>query len=299
MINSFNYKTYYLGTPKEIEESSKLVLLNSRSFGEITLESLEDISEELDKKKDQIKEAYKDKDGFFVVELGGTIFDFDTILYYNPDSGYIGFTVFSSLQHCYSSSGSPFNRLKISLVFDRIEGEGNGFFIEIKNFLDPNVENTKILNSTEKWGYQKSESIFSESVRENYLGFTNRIPDYLEDKDSCIITETGIITNSQGISGLNILSGVEVDQDSFSLMKPVVYKGDIAILKFSFQTGEYCVSSLSTVNAFKRPYDYLSGTIKFDFEGFIGYNGQVLLFSDGNDYVIYPIESPPKSKSDL
>ena len=294
MTGSYNYKTYYLGTPKDIEESSSLILLSSRDYN-ISLDTLPDLKDVID--NSLVKIASRDySENVFKVSFGEDIFDFDVIIYNNQVSGFIGYTIFSSLQHCYSSAGVPFKELNISLVFDRIKGDGNGFFIKLQTFLDPNIENTEIFGSTERWEYQDLSQIHPDK-EEGYLKFTNRLPDYHEDKSLCIITESGVITHDTGVSGLYILSGVEIDFSSFTKIKPVLYKDDLAILKYSNQTGEYCVSSLSTLNAFGRPYDHVSGVIdKYIPEKLVDYSGQVLLFSDKEDYLVYSLETSESIK---
>ena len=296
MTNYYNYKTYYLGTPKGIEEADTLILLNSSNFGNISLETLEDISEEIKKKEKLIKRAFKENDGGFKLELKGSIFDFDIILYHNQTLGYTGFTRFSNLQNCYSSSKIPFGVLRISLTFEKIQGEGSEYFIKILNSFEPNVENKKIFGDSNRWEYQESRAIFEKDQEENYLGFTNRIPDYLSDTNLCVITDSGVISNKLGISGLNILSGVDIDSEFYSTIGLVLCNEDISILKFNFQTGEYCVSSLSSLNMFGRPHDHLSGVIpykEFDVtvDRLIDYNGQVILLSAGEDYLIYPLDN--------
>lgn len=300
MTSSYNYKTYYLGTPKDIENSRVLVLLRSSDMFDVSLETLNTtLPDKIEANKNLVKKAWKDdEEGVFILRINGDIFDFDTILYYNPVSGYVGYTVFSGLQHCYSSAGIPFEKLKISLVFERIEGEGNGVFLELQTFLDPNTENTEILGETERYQYQKSETIYPISSEETYLKFTNRVSDFKGDKNLTILTDSGITTHT-GSFGMYILSGVEVDYESFSFIKPVLYKGDISVLKYSSQTGEYCVSSLSTLNAFGRPYDYISGVVMDSYPDFIDYTGQMILFGDQDNYYVYSLktsESTPYPK---
>lgn len=288
MTNSYNYKTYYLGTPKDLEESTSLFLLRSEDF-KVNLENLSEIEDEI-KKSESIKKAWRGEGNIFYLTLGNDLFEFDTIIYNNPISGFVGYTLFSSHQKCYSSSGVSFGKLKISLIFDRIEGEGNGLFIELKTFLNPNTDNTEILGSSERWQYQKSKELVPDENEDLYLRYTNRIPDLLNDGSLGIITESGVMKGDR-FYGLNILSGIDIDSSSYSTIKPTFYKGDLVILKYSHQTGEYCVSSMTTLNKFGRPHDYLSGIIENVPEEFIGYNGQALLFSDGDNYVVYSMET--------
>ena len=296
MMDSYNYKTYYSGTPKDIEESNSLTLLRSSDFN-ISLESLEYISEVIENSNSPIKIATKEEDQCFLLKLEGDIFEFDVILYHNPKSGYVGYTIFSSLQRCYSTSEIPFERIKIYLSFNRIEGENNGTFIKIQNFIDPNVKNKEILGSEERWEYQESKYIFRDSSEENYLKFTNRIPDYLEDKKLNIITDSGVITHRYGVSGFNILSGVDVGVNEDNLenftLGIVLYEGDISLLKYNNNTGEYSVSSLSKLNQFGLPLNYISGELNNSGGdlNLLDYNGQAFLFSSGDNYIVCPLKT--------
>lgn len=302
MTGSYNYKTYYPGTPKDLEESNTLVLIKSSEF-KVSLENLNSLQEEINKNPKNTKEAHKNlTTGVFDLYLDGDIFDFDVILYRNSE--FVGYTIFSSLQHCYSSSGTPFGKIEISLVFERVQGEGNGFFIELQTYLDSNIENVKIFGSTENWEYQTSNSIPYLTKEDQTLKFTNRVFDYLEDPELCILTDSVVVTHKKGVSGLYVLSGVDIDSESFPFVRPVFYKGDLSVLKFSYQTGEYCVSSLTTLNSFNRPYDYLSGVIEEIPETFLDYNSQVLLFSEEDNYVLYFLETSemvkyPKKKDGI
>lgn len=299
MIVSYNYKTYYLGTPKDLEDSDTLILLKKPSDFNISLETLSELEKLISENPEEYdsRTAHKDENGDFYLSLGGNKkFEFDVIIYNNISSGYVGYTIFSSSQKCYSSGGIPFGYLKIDIILNRIEGESNKVLIELVTYLDKNVENRKILGNTERWEYQESKYINIPDSENSYLKFTNRIPDFLGDQDLCIVTDSGFISHKDGVFGSFILSGVEIDADSFSTIKPVYYKGDLAILKYSNQTGEFCVSSLTSLNPFGRPLDYLSGVIENIPEEFISYNGQVLLFSEGENYLIYSMETNQSSK---
>lgn len=294
-----NYKTEYVGTPRDLEQTTTLILVQSSNFN-ISMDTLGDLPEDLLEagKYEGVRVSNRSDGDYFDFYLGDEeLFDFDVILYHNQVSGFVGYTIFSGLQHCYSSDKIPFKILRISLVFNRVEGEGTGDPIDINVVLNPLTVNKKILGEEKRYQYSEVDTPPKSDEGENYLRFTNRPQDFRYDQELSILTDSGIITHTGGFSGLFILSGVDADLDLYKSSKIVYYQGDLGILKFSWETGEFCVSSVTTQNPFGRPLDYLSGILRDDYKrakSFYGGTGNFLVFSDDRNYIVYPLKEPTK-----
>ena len=103
MNNSYNYKSNYIGTPRDLEETTSIVLTQSSRF-DISVETLKDLPKDLIEfgRYEGVEVSHRgDKDFFNVYLSGDKLFDFDVILYHSQVSGFIGYTIFSGLQQCY------------------------------------------------------------------------------------------------------------------------------------------------------------------------------------------------------
>lgn len=300
MTNSYNYKTYYKGTPKDLE-SSDTIFLTKSSYFNLSIDNLDNILSEIESDPNKVKEVSKTNDAFSL-SLNNEIFKFDVIFYKKAEK-LLGYTLFFTYQKCYSSSGIPFTNLKIAIIFSKTEGGEPTLSLERKNKRNTEVESNAKISGDNRYNYIKNKSLVNKELEDQYIRFTNRPRDFYGDSTLNILTDTNIIYQYYGVTSSQssfLLSGIDINSDYFSTyIITTIDSEDVALLEFSFYTGEYNVISLTTLNSFKRPYSYLSGEIETypeDVKSFLGGTGKVLLFDGKDNYIIYSMENKEFSR---
>ena len=141
MKNSYNYRTFYTGTPKNLEECPIIYFLSTGDLDfNLSLENLDKLKEVISEIKNPIF-CIRGKNGNFTKSLKGfSKFSFNLIVYCDSSissetkiNPIIGYTVFSEPQRTYTNSGNTFGELVISVSFERNEDKDSEVVIEILN----------------------------------------------------------------------------------------------------------------------------------------------------------------------
>ncbi|MCF0114643.1 MAG: hypothetical protein HUJ56_04765, partial [Erysipelotrichaceae bacterium] len=312
-MDSYNYSTYYKGTPKKLSECEYIYLFSSIdpvfSGLPLDLEHLDDIKKAVLENLDKTRKNNKKVDNVYYIDRepeDTRLFEFDMILYCTEElemvaeNPIVGFTRFSSQQRTYSSSGIPFDELRISITFTGSEYE---FVPEIilKNTLKT-TQSEQPIDGPEDYNYPIINKDGKDPFKgipgpeEGYLKFTGKVSDFSGDSDLGILTESTLIYHSQdsipGAGSFFINSGLSLDLEIFSMVKVGIYNGDVVCLRVSLGTGEYSISSLTRVNKFRQPYVYITGYLNLTAlvgYDFVAYNGSTMLYRNqaSGDYLVY------------
>lgn len=289
MKSSYNYKTFYTGTPGKLEECPLIYFYSSGKL-DFTLSITE-----LDKLKDKIasgKLVYceRGKDGLFTKSLEGLKnYSFDLIVYCDTyidgnskNNPIIGYTLFSEPQRTYTVSGNTFGEIIISISFIRNESEESEAIIDILNTFRI-VQSEVDFSGEERYSFPITSDIIPEP-EDTYLKFSGRVIDLKNDHSLVSITDTGIVYHEKDslvFSSPSIISGIPLEDDLYTSFFLGVYQKDLVICKLDIKTGSYCLSSLSKTNRFGNSYNYLSGYINTDLLD--GYS----IMSYVNSYLIF------------
>ena len=230
------YKTFYIGSSLDIENSPLIALGKSRDLnGTISLENLSSILEGV-----TLIFVPKNQDGLFqFINEDKKRHSFDLIIYYSEEENGtpIGYTRFSEEQRLYGISGTPFEEVLISIKFEREEYQGD-VVIEVKN-------DYQILNDQEKVNLPKAKY---QTPEETYLRFTNKIVDFKNDETLSILTDAGsfyrINSEIHGTS-LVIEDGGFIDTGTYTNYLLGVCKGDLVVVGHDEETGFFSVFSLT------------------------------------------------------
>lgn len=310
MKSSYNYKTFYTGTPKRLESCPLIYFFDTRELGtRLSLDNLDKIKEIVSLKNPMF--CIRGEDGLFTKSLEGLKkYEFDLLLFCESSLDYesktnpiIGYTVFSDPQRTYTNAGNTFGELIISVFFRRNEDKESDPVISILNTF--RITQSEVdLRGPQKFNYPTDTDVLP-MPDHNYLRYSNRVVDVKNDNSLGVVTDTGVIYGSPDLSysRLFIRQGLVLDKDIYTHFLLGTYKNDIVVCKFNIKDGNFCISSLSRVNKFKRPYDYISGYIDtstidgcellyYAYSYLVfwdAYNAQYIIhFLEDGQYSIYP-----------
>lgn len=302
MENYYNYTTFYTGTPKKLEECP-IIYFHSKSKldFDLSLGTLGKLKKSLSG-EDKLVSCTRGEDNLFTKSLRGfENFSFDLIVYcssaldFNNDNNtIIGYTIFSEPQRVYTSSGNSFGKLIISLSFDREEDEDSDLLIEILNTFK--ITQTEAdFSGNNGYSFPLSTDDF-QKPETSYIRYTNKLSDLKNDTSLISLTDSGISYNGgESYSKFFIMQEVSVDQEIYTHFFIGTYKNDIVLCKFNISDGNFCISSLTKLNKFKKPYDYLSGFVDVSIISgceLLGYSYSYLIFWDNDNfnYIVYFLE---------
>lgn len=299
MENYYNYSTFYTGTPKKLEECPIIYFYNRTKLDfDLSLNTLNKLKSNLSKENNLVF-CVRGKDNLFTKSLDKLErFSFDLIIYcssaldFNNDSNtIIGYTIFSEPQKVYTSSGKSFGKLIVSLSFDREKDEDSELLIEILNTFKITQTETDF-SGNNGYNFPQSTGDF-QKPESSYVRYTNKLSDLKNDSTLISLTDSGISYESgKKYSRLFIIDGIPVDQDVYTNFFIGTYNKDIVLCRFNISDGNFCVSSLTKLNKFKKPYDYISGFIdisKISGCELLGFAYSYLIFWDNDNfnYIIY------------
>ena len=298
MKNSYNYKTFYTGTPSDLEECPIIYFSSTKDHDfKISLDRLKELEQSLLSK--ELVFCVKGKDGFYTKSLNGfEKFSFDLIVYCSSSleangTQIIGYTIFSEPQKTYTLSGNTFGKLIISVSFDRIEEERSDVIVNILNTYKT-IQSGVDLRGSESYNYPISTSIsFPE---DSYIRYTGKLKDLSKDSSLVSLTDCGVaFNNGRSYSTLYINQEVNLDKDLYTHFYIGTYNYDLVIFKINLTDGSYCVSSLTKLNRFSKPYDYISGILDIKYISgweFMYFSHSFLLFQNKKTqrYLIYSLD---------
>lgn len=302
MVNSYNYKTFYTGTPKKLEECPIIYFYKKELLDfDLSLKTLNKLKNKLSKESKLIF-CVKGDDNLFTKSLKGIErFSFDLIIYCSSSLDFdsnentiIGYTVFSEPQKVYTVSGRSFGQLIISVSFNRNQNLDSDVEIEILNtFRITQMEQDFTGNN----GYNFPCSIdHFQEPQTSYIRYTNKLSDLKKDNSLSIITDSGVAYDGGSkYSKLFIQQGTPIDQELYTNFYLGIYRDDIVLCKFNIKDGNFCISSLTKINKFKKPYDYVSGYIDIStISGcelmYYAYSYLVFLDNYNNNYIVHFLE---------
>lgn len=271
MKNSFNYKTFYTGTPKNLEECPIIYFLNTETFNfNLSIENIDKLKDTISELKDPVF-CIKGKDGNYTKSLKGLSgFSFNLIVYCKSSinsetkiNPIIGYTIFSELQRTYTNSGNTFGELIISVSFERNDGETSEAIVEILNTFKI-TQSELDLRGDFGFNYPIQTDTLK-SPENSYIRYSGKISDIKNDKSLISLTECGVVYESgEKYSKLFIHQGLNIDSEMYTNFYLGTYKYDLVICKYNKDTGNFCISSLSRLNKFGKSFDYFSGYIDLD-----------------------------------
>ena len=302
MANSYNYKTFYTGTPKKLEECPIIYYYNKNSLeSDLSIKTLDKLRDKLST-EENLMSCVKGKDGLFTKSLGGIEnFSFDIIIYCSSALNFdnnvntiIGYTIFSEPQKVYTISGKSFGQLIISVSFDRNESTDSDVIVEILNTFGI-TQMEQDFTGNNGYNFPLSTDQYKEP-ESSYIRYTNKLSDLSHDNSLIALTDSGVAYDrGKEYSKLFIQQGVFIDKELYSNFYLGTYKNDIVLCKFNIKDGNFCISSLTKINKFKKPYDYISGYINTStISGceLLYYAYSYLVFWDdyNDNYIIYFLE---------
>lgn len=302
MKNSYNYRTFYTGTPKNLEECPIIYFLSTEDLDfNLSLENIDNLKKIISGMKDPVF-CIRGKNGNFTKSLKGfSKFSFNLIVYCKnsissetKSNPIIGYTLFSEPQRTYTNSGNTFGELVISVSFERNEDKDLETIIEILNTFK--ITQSEI-NLRGDFGF--NYPIQTDKIKtpdESYIRYSGKISDIKNDDSLISLTECGIIYGSgKYCSKLFIQQGLNIESDMYTNYYLGTYKDDLVICRYNKNDGNYCISSLSKLNRFGKPYDYISGYINTELvRGYeiLCYSHSYLVFWNNykSEYIIYFLE---------
>ena len=124
MENFCNYKTFYIGTPKNLTECPLIYFFSTSNLStNLSLDKLDSLRDDI-LSQEEIVSCLK-KDEKFILEPP-TDFEFDLIVYCDSElkkdsNSILGYTVFSTSQKIYTTSNNKIDKLIISITFNQDE----------------------------------------------------------------------------------------------------------------------------------------------------------------------------------
>lgn len=302
MKNSYNYRTFYTGTPKNLEECPIIYFLSTGDLDfNLSLENLDKLKEVISEIKNPIF-CIRGKNGNFTKSLKGfSKFSFNLIVYCNSSissetkiNPIIGYTVFSEPQRTYTNSGNTFGELVVSVSFERNEDKDSGVIIEILNTFKI-IQSEVNLRGELGFNYP----IQTDNIKipeEYYIRYSGKVSDIKNDESLISLTECGVIYESgRYYSKLFIQQGLNIDSDMYTNYYLGTYNNDLVICRYNKNDGNYCISSLSKLNRFGKLYDYVSGCLDIELVKnceILYYSYSYLVFWNDykSEYIIYFLE---------
>ena len=297
MENFCNYKTFYIGTPKNLTECPLIYFFQTSKLStKLSLDKLDVLRDDI-LSQEEIVSCLK-KDEKFILEPP-TDFEFDLIIYCESElkkdtNSILGYTVFSTSQKIYTTSNNKIDKLIISITFNQDESSLSEENLIIQN--ESGILNVKFdfTGNTPKNFYTENNVKLPDDT-ENYLKFTNRIIDFKNSNDLSVITESGLVYKENDevkYTNVFIKQGINIGVDLYPYYKLGIYENDLVFLKLNQETGEYKLYSLRKTNRFGDLHLYFSGVLdleKLESYEIVGYSQSNLIFfnSNNNQYIIY------------
>ena len=297
MENFCNYKTFYIGTPKNLTECPLIYFFQTSKLStKLSLDKLDILRDDI-LSQEEIVSCLK-KDEKFILEPP-TDFEFDLIVYCDSElkkdsNSILGYTVFSTSQKIYTTSNNKIDKLIISITFNQDESSLSEENLIIQN--ESGILNVKFdfTGNTPKDFYTENNVKLPDET-ENYLKFTNRIIDFKNSNDLSVITESGLVYKENDevkYTNVFVKQGINIGVDLYPYYKLGIYENDLVFLKLNQETGEYKLYSLRKTNRFGDLHLYFSGVLDLErLESYeiVGYSQSNLIFfnSNNNQYIIY------------